>query len=365
MIFFSRDVQPTDADLLQMMVSVGSQIAHFMKRRQAENNLLESESHYRDICENANDLIQSVNIYGQFLYVNQTWCRTLGYSTAEIAHMNIFDIIHPDFQAYSRQLFSRLMLGEELEQVKTAFIAKNGQTVFVEGNINCKFVNGKPVATRCILRNITQRVSLEEALQNQPQPTEQLSHDRLLELTSNLLQSPDSIYVTILCADIVGLSGVTAAQSAMQLVNLLSPIFATFDRLSNYYGLEKLKTINDVYLVMAGLPTKRPDHAQAIAKMALEMQTAIAKFNIENQQNLKLGIAIHTGAVTADVTSLRDTINIARYIQSHSLADTIQVTATSYEQLCHEFLLEPQHEIEIAEQEKITTYRLLENKKKD
>jgi PAS domain S-box-containing protein len=78
MTFFSRDVQPKDADLLQMMVSVGSQIAQFMKRKQAEDNLLESESQYRDICENANDLIVSVNPYGRFLYLNKYCCKKLG-----------------------------------------------------------------------------------------------------------------------------------------------------------------------------------------------------------------------------------------------------------------------------------------------
>ncbi|MBE9003789.1 PAS domain S-box protein [Fortiea sp. LEGE XX443] len=368
MTFFSRDVQPKDADLLQMMVSVGSQIAHFMKRRQAENELLESESRYRDICENANDLIQSVNHCGHFLYVNRTWCKTLGYSAAEVAQMNVFDIIHPDFQNHCRQMFYRLMSGQQIEQVKVAFIAKNGQTVFLEGNINCKFAGGKPIATRGIFRNITQRVALEEALRHQQEQTEQLWQARLPALTSNSLQLPtdsthaDVTYVTVLCADIVGLCEIAASESAMQLVNLLCPIFVTFDYLSNYYGLEKIKTINDVYVVMAGLPTKRPDHAQAIAKMALDMQTAIATFNLENQQNFNICIGIHTGSVTAGAIGLNDIINIARCIESQSLADTIQVTPTTYEQLRDEFSLEPQGEMEISGQENITTY-LLRGKK--
>ncbi|MBU7581511.1 MAG: PAS domain S-box protein [Nostoc sp. TH1S01] len=371
MTFFSRDVQPKDADLLQMMVSVGSQIAQFMKRKQAEENLLESESRYRDICENANELIQSVNPYGRFLYVNRMWCKTLGYSATEVEQMNIFDIIHPDFKEHCRQMFYRLMSGEQLEQVKAAFIAKNGETIFVEGNINCKFANGLPVATRGIFRNITQRVALETALQQQQAQTEQFWQARIPALTSKTLQSPidttevDLINVTVLCADIVGLNEISISGSAMQLVNLLCPIFTNFDRLCTRYGLEKVKTINEAYIVIGGLPIKRPDHTQAIAQMALDMQAAIATYNIENQQNLKICIGIHTGVVTAAAVGLIDTINIARVLQTQSLADTIQVSATAYEQIHDEFVLTPQHEIEIPHQKKIATYLLLGQKERN
>ncbi|AFY41374.1 adenylate/guanylate cyclase domain-containing protein [Nostoc sp. PCC 7107] len=370
MTFFSRDVQPKDADLLQMMVSVGSQIAQFMKRKQAEDDLLESESRYRDICENANDLIQSVNAYGRFLYVNRTWCQTLGYSATEVEEMNVFEIIHPDSQEHCRQMFYRLMSGEKLDQVKAAFIAKNGQTVFLEGNINCKFAHGIPVATRGIFRNITRRVALEAALQQQQAETEQLWQTRIPASASNNLQAliedkaADVMNVTVLCADIVGLNEIAALGSAMQLVNLLCPIFANFDRLCNRYGLEKIKTINEAYIVIGGLPAKRSDHAQAIAQMALDMQTAIATFNQENQQNLKLCIGIHTGVVTTAALGLMDTINIAKSIESQTLADTIQVSATAYEYIRDEFVLKLQHEIKIPHQQQMTTYLLLGKTKK-
>ncbi len=157
MVFFSREVQPKDVELLQMMTSISSQIVHFLKHKQATELLLESEERYRDLFENANDLIQSVNAYGRFEYVNPAWRETLGYSEAEVAQMNVFDIIHPDFQSYCRQMFYRVLSGEKIEQLQAAFVTKYGEKIFVEGNINCKFVRGKAVAIRGIFRNITQR----------------------------------------------------------------------------------------------------------------------------------------------------------------------------------------------------------------
>jgi adenylate cyclase len=163
MVFFSRDIEPKDTELLQMAGSIGSQIAQFIKRKQAEVALRESEERYRDLFENANDLIQAVNAYGRFLYVNRAWRETLGYSEAEIINMNVFDIIHPEFKQYCWQKFYQVLCGEKLEQLKAGFITKNGETIFLEGNINGKFLEGHPVATHGIFRNVTQRFVAERA----------------------------------------------------------------------------------------------------------------------------------------------------------------------------------------------------------
>ena len=376
MVFLSREVQPKDVDLLQMMVSIGNQIAHFIKRKQAEAALVESEERYRDLFENANDLIQSVNSYGQFLYVNHAWEKTLGYSTTEIANMNLFDIIHPEFQQQTRQKFYRVMSGEKLEQVQTAFVTKDGQTIYLEGNINCKTVQGMPMAIRGIFRNITQRLAAEAALRHQQEQTERLLRNMLPEAISNRLkQQPGSITedfadVTVLFADIVGFTKIAASMSAIQLVNLLNPIFSAFDHLSERYGLEKIKTIGDAYMVVGGLPLCLPNHAQAIAHMALDMQTAIALFNAENKQNLNIRIGIHSGPVVAGVIGLKkftydlwgDTVNIASRMESHGFNGKIQVSEDTYKRLCNDFLLEKRGEIEVKGKGIMTTYLLIGRK---
>ncbi|WP_298914062.1 adenylate/guanylate cyclase domain-containing protein [uncultured Nostoc sp.] len=376
MVFFSRDVQPKDKDLLQLAGSIGSQIAQFIKRKQAEDSLVESEERYRDLFENANDLIQSVNASGRFLYVNRAWQETLGYSEAEIVNMTVFDIIHPECKQDCLQRFYRLLSGEKFNQIKSAFVTKDGQTIFLEGNVNCKFVEGHPVAVRGIFRTVTQRLAAEEALRHQQEETERLLLNILpAAISKPLKQEPANIAedfadVTVLFADIVGFTEITASMSAIQVVNLLNQIFSAFDRLTEQDGLERIKTINDAYMVVGGLPTRRLDHAQAIAQMALHMQTAIALFNTENNQNFNIRIGIHSGSVMAGVIDLNnftydlwgDTINIASCMESQGLVGKIQVTEDTYKSLCNEFLFEKRGEIEVKGKGKMTTYLLIGQK---
>ncbi|MDY6901758.1 MAG: PAS domain S-box protein [Cyanobacteriota bacterium] len=262
MIFFSREVLFRDEDLLQMMVSIGSQIAQFLQRKQAESALLESEERYRDLFENANDLIQSVNPYGRFIYINRAWQETLGYSEADLEKKTVFDIVHPDFRMRCREVFYRVMSSGDFEQLQAAFMTKDGRTIFLEGNLNCKFVEGKPTATRAIFRDVTARIAAEKALQKQQEQTERLLLNILpASIANRLKQEPGTIAehfddVTVLFADIVGFTQIATSVSATTLVNLLNQIFSVFDRLCLKYDLEKIKTIGDAYMLVGGLPTR-------------------------------------------------------------------------------------------------------------
>ncbi|MEO1185878.1 MAG: adenylate/guanylate cyclase domain-containing protein, partial [Cyanobacteria bacterium J06636_27] len=282
MIFFSREVLFRDEDLLQMMVSIGSQIAQFLQRKQVESALLESEERYRDLFENANDLIQSVNPYGRFMYINCAWQETLGYSKTDLEKITVFDIVHPDFRMRCREVFYRVMSSGKFEQLQAAFMTKDGKTIFLEGNLNCKFVEGKPIATRAIFRDVTARITAEKALKKQQEQTERLLLNILpASIANRLKQEPGTIAeyfedVTVLFGDIVGFTQIAASVSATTLVSLLNQIFSVFDRLSLEYGLEKIKTIGDAYMLVGGLPTRNSNHPQAVASMALEMQNAIA-----------------------------------------------------------------------------------------
>jgi len=172
--------------------------------------------------------------------------------------------------------------------------------------------------------------------------------------------------VTILFADIVGFTTLSERISPTQLVNLLNEIFSAFDKLSDEYGLEKIKTIGDDYMVVGGIPKFRSDHAEAIAKMALSMQQEVTKFNAQHNAELSLRIGINTGPVVAGVIGTKkfiydlwgDAVNTASRMESHSLPGCIQVTESTYQSLRDKYLLEERGVIYVKGKGEMTTYFL-------
>lgn len=376
LVFFSRFVQEPDEDLLHTMTAIGSQIGQFFKRKQAEEALRESEERLRDLFENASDLIQSVAANNHFVYVNRAWRETLGYSESEIADLTVFDIIDPASKPHCLDIFKRVMSGENLSQVRTDFITKQGQKVAVEGSVSCKFVAGKPVATRAIFRDITERLKAELALRGEQEKSEKLLLNILPgPIAARLKQEETTIAedfanVSVLFADIVGFTSLSASMSPIALVDLLNQIFSAFDRLCERHSLEKIKTIGDAYMVVGGLPTPMANHAEAIAHMALDMQTEIIRFNVKNNKAFSIRIGIHSGPVVAGVIGLKkfiydlwgDTVNLASRMESHGLAGRIQVSETTYELLKNNFFLKRRGTIQVKGKGEIITYFLVARK---
>ena len=144
--------------------TVISIVRDITERKRAEQALRESEAKYRDLFENANDLIQSVTPEGRFLYVNRAWNEALGFDDDELSELNLFDIVHPASRAGCRESFDRVLAGERLDNVEAVFVTKDGREVVVEGSASCRFDEGRPVSTRGIFRDVTERKRTEEAL---------------------------------------------------------------------------------------------------------------------------------------------------------------------------------------------------------
>ena len=120
-----------------------------------------SDRQLSELFDGIRDLIQSVAPDGHFLFVNRAWREVLGYTTEEVATLNIFSIIHPDHHAHCQRFMQRIMAGENVGLIEVPFLTKAGQVIVMEGNVSLYSINDVPIATRGIFRNITARKAVE------------------------------------------------------------------------------------------------------------------------------------------------------------------------------------------------------------
>lgn len=161
--------------------------------------------------------------------------------------------------------------------------------------------------------------------------------------------------VTVLFADIVGFTVLSSQREPFEVVQLLNRIFSAFDVFSEQYGLEKIKTIGDAYMIVGGLPEPHEDHAEAVATMAIEMQQTVELLAKTINVPLQIRIGIHTGKAVAGVIGQKkfsydlwgDTVNTASRLESHGVAGKIHITEQVVERLQGKFIVEERGEIDI------------------
>jgi class 3 adenylate cyclase len=170
--------------------------------------------------------------------------------------------------------------------------------------------------------------------------------DRLKRGEKNISGSyPD---VTILFSDLVGFTKMSSQTSATDLVKLLNDLFTRFDKRADALGVEKIKTIGDAYMAVAGLPIPRPDHAQLCAELALGMFDDLKAFNQENGKELDMRIGLNSGPVVAGVIGYTkfsydlwgNTVNTASRMESTSKPGRVQVSPATFEAIKNDFVLE-------------------------
>jgi adenylate cyclase len=160
---------------------------------------------------------------------------------------------------------------------------------------------------------------------------------------------------SVLFADMVGFTPLSAQLPPVEMVELLNEVFSFFDSLLDKYGVEKIRTIGDSYMVASGVPRGRSDHAQALVCMALDMQKYLATHTFRNGQRINFRIGINSGSMIAGVIGRRkfvydvwgDAVNIASRMESHGLGGAVQITQTTYELIKDEFVCEPRGTVNV------------------
>jgi len=160
---------------------------------------------------------------------------------------------------------------------------------------------------------------------------------------------------SILFADLVGFTPMTAQMEPTEMVGLLNEIFSSFDSIVETYGAEKIRTIGDNYMLATGVPNERRDHAQAITDIALEMQAYIHSLPSQNGKKIDFRIGINSGPLVAGVIGHKkfqydlwgDTVNIASRMESQGAPGRIQVTKNTYALLKDEFTFEARGRIDV------------------
>ncbi|MCU0424498.1 MAG: hypothetical protein MUF71_02610 [Candidatus Kapabacteria bacterium] len=177
--------------------------------------------------------------------------------------------------------------------------------------------------------------------------------------------------VTVMFADIVGFTELAAKQSPHEVVDVLNTVFSAFDIFSERYGLEKIKTIGDAYMIVGGVPEPKEDHASAIAGMAIEMLQTLEILRYTMKIPLEVRIGIHTGPVVAGIIGQKkfsydlwgDTVNTASRMESHGETGKIHCSREVYLALKEEYDFEPPRMIDVKGKGTMETYFLVGKRK--
>jgi guanylate cyclase len=219
----------------------------------------------------------------------------------------------------------------------------------------------------------TQRRDALGALRSEQERAENLLLNILpASIAKRLKASPTTIadqfdVVSVLFADVVDFTPRAERMSAAEVVGTLDRLFSHFDTLAEQYDLEKIKTIGDAYMVAAGVPEPRPDHATALAKLALDMISCVEPSGDVGDLGLTLRIGINSGPVVAGVIGRKkflydlwgDAVNIASRMESQGTPGRIQITEPTHELLGAEFDCEPRGTISIKGKGDMETWYLI------
>src|SRR5919199_1838488 len=370
LVFFTLSTGLEDKRLRELVNAVAAQLGKVLQHKKVQAEM-------KALFAAMTDVVTVRDVSGRCLNVIPT--NTANFYKPPVAMIG--RKLHEDLPSEQADLILKSIL-EAVSRQKTVaieyYLPIGGRDVWLEETIS-------PLSEELailVARDISDRKKAEEALRLEQEKSEQLLRNILPEAIANQLKQNQGALaqrgvalaeqfneVTILFADLVGFTPLSARLKPIELVNLLNQIFSTFDELAEQLGLEKIKTIGDAYMVAAGLPIPRTDHAEAMAQMALAMQAAVERFQAERGENIQIRIGINTGIVVAGVIGTKkfiydlwgDAVNVASRMESSGQPSKIQVTEATYERLKNKYIFEKRGTIDVKGKGEMETYWLIDS----
>jgi PAS domain S-box-containing protein len=351
------------------------------ERRFVEKRLRDSEAQVRLLLDSTGEGIYGVDLEGNCTFANPACVRLLGFdSDADLLGRNMHELVHhtlPNGEPYAMEdcrIYKAFREGNGIHVDNEVMWRADGTSFPTEYWSFPMEQDGVAVGSVLTFVDITKRRRVEAKLRQEHARAERLLLNVLPPAIADRLKAAPGATiaeqfeeVTALFADIVGFTGLSEKLRPHEAVELLNEVFTAFDRFADQHGVEKIRTIGDGYMVVAGAPTRRDDHCDAIARMALDMRDWMQTRRRLDKLPIRVRIGINSGtAVGAIVGTSKfhydlwgDAINIAARMESHGEPDRIQVAEGAWKRLRSGYVLEARGEIDIKGKGPMQTWFLV------
>jgi PAS domain S-box-containing protein len=328
--------------------------------------------------------IYGVDLDGNCTFANPACVRILGFESAdELLGHNMHDLVHhtlPNGDPYPMtdcQIYRAFREGKGVHIDTEVMWRADGSRFHAEYWSYPVEQDNQPIGSVLTFVDITERRKLERQLRTEHERAERLLLNVLpAKIAAQLKAQPgktiaeEFTQITALFADVVGFTPISAHLSPTEAVELLNELFTAFDRIAARHGVEKVKTMGDGYMVVAGAPVPRDDDCDAVAGMAIEMRDWVNNRTADDGIKLQVRIGINSGSAVGAVVGTTkfaydmwgDAINVASRMESTGVAGRIQVARPAYERLSASYVLEPRGQVNIKGKGELETWFLEQRK---
>lgn len=372
----AEDYLPKPLNMLLLKARMGAILNRLEAHEKEENLRKESEARIRLIVETALEAVIVTDQDGRILVWNPQATLAFGLTQEEALGKDMPSLVFAEpFLTQFKAGWADHKAGRTWEilgkTIETVSVRKDGSPFPVE--LSTSLATWNNTATfNIFIRDITERKLAEAALHSEQQKSERLLLNVLPPMIAQRLKTGENSIAdafpsaSVLFSDLVGFTKISAKISAAELVKFLGDIFSEFDRLTHKFGLEKIKTIGDAYMVAGGLPVATTDHAEQVVEMGREMLISLKRVTANSSVPFEARVGVHSGPVVAGVIGTHkfiydlwgDTVNTASRMESHGIIGRVHVSAATYELAKNKFAFEPRGIIEVKGKGPMETYLL-------